>query len=58
MRKTDGSTGVGSDDSISGIRSNDENGEGGDEESGNESDSDVDDTGLGVNEIIVGDREA
>ena len=52
VKKTDGSTGDGSHDSIFGIRSDDENGEGGEEEGGNGSDSDEDDVRVDVDEII------
>ncbi len=57
VKKTDGSTGGGPHDSVFGIRSDDENGEGGEEEGGNGSDSDEDDGRVDVDEIIVIDRD-
>ena len=57
VKKTDGSTGGGSHDSIFGIRSDDENGEGGEEEGGNGSDSDEDDGRVDVDEIVLINRD-
>ena len=53
VKKTDGSTGGGPHDSVFGIRSDDENGEGGEEEGGNGSDSDEDDGRVDVDEIVL-----
>ena len=57
--KTDGSTGEGSDDSIFGVRSDDEDGEEGEEEGGGAhgSDSNEDDNRVEVNEIVVDNRD-
>ena len=53
--KTDGQMGEGSDDSIFGVRSDDEDGEEGEEEGGSAhgSDSNEDDDRVEVNEIVV-----
>ena len=57
--KTDGSTGEGSDDSIFGVRSDDEDREEGEEEGGGAhgSDSNEDDDRVEVDEIVVDNRD-